>query len=140
MGYIRYYDRTANVWSTVTQPLGSTTIPDVTWGPDRSKLKYNGSWALERFGPDAEGFLKGDYWTSVALTVGTGSSFVAGLDGDAGKTDAQTGIWLEFGWDSYGFLASPSSYRTKDLKTKVALDIGTYELRAYTLGYVSRNR
>jgi len=136
MGYIRYYDRTTNAWAPVTQRLGSTTIPDMNWGPDRTKLKYNGSWTLERYGPDAEGFLKGDYWTSVALSVGTGNSFVAGLDGTLGKTDAQTGIWLEFGWDSYGFLANPNSYRTKDLKTRVALDIGTYELKAYTLGYV----
>jgi len=129
MGYVRYWSGTG--WSTPTQAMGKTTVPYDGW-TGASKLKYNGSWVLERQGPDSEGWLTGTYWswwsTHPSASV---------LDG-AGKTDAQTGIWLEFGYDAMGFLVSPSNYRDSDLKTKVALETGIYELKGYTLGYVQK--
>jgi hypothetical protein len=38
----------------------------------------------------------------------------------------------------FGFLVSPGTYRTRDLKTAVALETGSYDLKAYTLGYVQK--
>jgi hypothetical protein len=132
MGCVRYFDKGQNKWDIPSQ-TGASTIPSVDW--QSSKLKFNGTLELERYGPDTEGWLTGgaNYYDD---NPSFGVSHVAwGLDG-SGKTVAQTGLWLEFGFDRYGFLASPSRYRTKDLKTKVALETGMYELKAYTLGYV----
>jgi len=131
MGYVRYWD---GAWSSPTQWLNRKVIPNDEWSADYSKLKFNGTWALEAYGPDLEGWLSGYYYYDWATAKDYGE------DGQEGKFDAQTGIFLEFGWDWYGFLVNPWRYRTDppDLKTVVALETDTYELKAYTLGYVQK--
>jgi len=137
MGYVRFYDRSTDAWSGPAQTGSKTTVPYDTWPSTSTKLKFNGSWALERYGPDAEGWLTGRYWARWWVDYGGYNAFDPGLDG-AGKWDQQTGVWLEFGWDWFGFLASPGNYRTGDLKTTVALETGVYQLKGYTLGYVQK--
>ena len=133
MDYVRYWSGSG--WETPTQIAGSTTTPSKDWltlFPGASKLKFNGSWSLEAYGPDMEGWLVGNYYT------GDSSTPSYGLDGDPAKMDAQTGIWLEFGYDRSGFLVSFGNYRASDLKTALALETDIYTLKAYTLGYVQK--
>ncbi len=151
MNYIKYFSNTQAQprWSTPGQKAGVTTIPFAGTpytDAGKSKLKYNGSWEVDSWGPDAEGWLPGYYydtdWYKYLYTGSTFSTGIAhhawGFDGTATKTDAQTGIWLEFGYDKYGFLANPGRYRNADRSTKLALETGTYTLKGYTLGYVQK--
>jgi len=129
-------------WTTPQQIMGSTTVPDKSWPTSRTKLKYNGSSSLEQYGPDVLGWLTGGATYYDTIIPGVRDRFGIphvswGLDGP-GKTDAQTGIWLIRMYSRYGFLINPGTYRGRDLKTKVALETGTYELKAYTLGYVQK--
>jgi hypothetical protein len=147
VGYVRAFY--SNTWQYVTQALGRTTIPySPRWPPSSpstpfSKLKYNGTWEIEMFGPDLEGWLRGgryyyDASGTASSTFGKAHVFW-GLDGP-GKWDKQTGIWLEFYVNKFGFLMNPGRYRTGTLATKLGLETGTYELRAYTLGYVQKKQ
>jgi hypothetical protein len=136
MGYVKYF---SSGWQYVLQALNKLTVPYAGWPSTASKLKYNGTWEIEHYGPDNEGWLRGGS-TYYDGSPSFGVSHVAwGLDG-LGKWDAQTGIWLEFNVNKYGFLGNPGRYRTGTLGTKLALETGTYELRAYALGYVQKKQ
>jgi hypothetical protein len=131
MGYVRYLSGT---WQYVKQVMGKLNIPYAGW--TGSKLKYNGTWELEMYGPDDEGWLRGGSYYYDGSSFGI-SHVQWGLDSTS-KWGAQTGIWLEFNFNKYGFLGNPGRYRTSALLTKVGLETGTYELKAYTLGYVQK--
>jgi hypothetical protein len=134
-GYVKYWSGSA--WTYVVQRRYQKSIPYLGWSSYYSKLKFNGSWWLESYGPDSEGWLVGEYFSTTTGGVPWGGSNLWGPDGND-KWDGQTGIWLEFFWDSNGFLGNPGLYRFSDLKTALALESGLYTLKGYTLGYVQK--
>jgi len=137
MGYVKYWNAKTGRWSTPGQISGSTTVPDVDWSPVQTKLKYNGSVSLEQYGPDVIGWLTGGTTYYDTLSKFGIPHIPWGLDG-SGATKGQTGIWLMKKFSRFGFLVSPGTYRTRDLKTAVALETGSYDLKAYTFGYVQK--
>jgi hypothetical protein len=112
IGEIKYWD--GSVWKRPKQVEGNTTIPYEGW-EGLSKLKFNGSTAVDGYGPDA------DSWSSWRTA-----------------TDERGNVW----WLSYfrvaSFLADPSMYRKADLSTKLGLETGTYKIKGFTYGYVDR--
>ncbi|MEM2123347.1 MAG: hypothetical protein QXE79_06895 [Candidatus Bathyarchaeia archaeon] len=111
MGDVKYWDDTAGAWKTPTQVDGQISVPPIPgWVPGWSKLKFNGSTALEENGPDPNKY-------AVSLYDPYDEKFnVPG-----------------------GFLADPSMYRDADFKTVVALETGRYYFDVSTKGYIFKD-
>jgi len=118
IGEIKYWgwdsEAGAYVWMRPSQVKGKTTIPYEGW-EGSSKLKFNGSTAVDEYGPDA------DSWSSWRTA-----------------TDERGNVWWLSYFDVLSFLADPSMYRKADLSTKLGLETGTYKIKGFTYGYVDR--
>lgn len=110
-GDVKYWDNTAGEWKTPTQVEGQISVPPIPgWVPGWSKLKFNGSTALEENGPDPNKY-------AVSLYDPYDEKYnVPG-----------------------GFLADPSMYRDADFNTTVALESGRYYFAVSTKGYVFKD-
>jgi len=116
VGEIKYYKETGGVgsWSRPKQKEGKTTIPYEGW-EGLSKLKFNGSTAVDENGPD------NDSW-----------------DTSRTATDERGNVWWLAYFDVASFLADPGMYRKSDLTSKLGLETGTYKIKGFTYGYVDR--
>jgi hypothetical protein len=116
MGEVRYYNDDFKTWDKPAQDTNYNTLPHAGWDDGDSKLKFNGSVFLERFGPDE--------------TIGAWTPHE--------NDDTATYWWSTFRW-GLGFLRSDWAYRDADLKTTVALETGVYHFNAMALGYVFKD-
>jgi hypothetical protein len=116
LGRIKYWNASIGRTGTFEAPVqdaGFTSIPNSGWNPVSSKLKFNGSTALEEKGPDE--------------TIGAYT-----LD----ASDEASTLWLSTMVEAKGFLFDSSQYRDGRFNTKIGLETGTYRFKVNTYGYV----
>ncbi|MEM2998606.1 MAG: carboxypeptidase-like regulatory domain-containing protein, partial [Thermoproteota archaeon] len=103
-------------WLKPMQTVGEAMLPHRSWPIYYSKLKFNGSVFLERFGPDE---LVG-VWTWE-------------------ENDEMASCWWSVFYYGYGFLTNVG-YRGSDLESRLALKEGSYRFVVNSYGYVFKDQ
>ncbi|MEM2896838.1 MAG: hypothetical protein QXG01_04605, partial [Candidatus Bathyarchaeia archaeon] len=133
VGAITYWD--GDSWELPTQTAGESSIPYPGW-PYPSKLKFNGSMALEERGPD---------WSITRYT--SLCPYTKMAMGYLSNT-----LFLGLAWPPMPFLWDAGVYRkyvtelsgidpahlTDSGATKLGLEADTYSIKGYTVGYVQK--